>query len=160
MGRNERSKERLRRHHVFVAVLAALAAAVALVATVASGAGPSSSWSMSGQGITNWRYQPDEAQINATNAGSLKPAWAATLGGDISATPAVVDGVAYVPDWGGKLTAINTQNGSIIWQSERRDARGRSGSPESGLSRRKLSCSTPTIPLFRAPARPCRATRW
>jgi polyvinyl alcohol dehydrogenase (cytochrome) len=80
-------------------------------------AAPSSSWSMSGQGITNWRYQADETQINANNAGSLKTAWAATLGGDISATPAVVDGVAYVPDWGGKLTAINTQNGSIIWQS-------------------------------------------
>jgi polyvinyl alcohol dehydrogenase (cytochrome) len=82
------------------------------------------SWSMSGQGITNWRYQPDETKINANNAGSLSVKWAAQLGGEISATPAVVDGVAYVPDWGGKLTAVNTQTGSIIWQSSVKDLAG------------------------------------
>jgi polyvinyl alcohol dehydrogenase (cytochrome) len=88
-----------------------------LLVTGAQGAG-SASWSMSGQGITNWRYQSNETQINATNAGSLKPAWAATLGGDISATPAVVDGVAYVPDWGGHLSAVDTQTGAVIWQKD------------------------------------------
>ena len=42
--------------------------------------------------------------------------WAAALGGDISATPAVVDGVAYVPDWGGYLSAVDTKTGTVIWQ--------------------------------------------
>ena len=42
--------------------------------------------------------------------------WAAALGGDISATPAVVDGVAYVPDWGGYLSAVDTTTGNVIWQ--------------------------------------------
>src|SRR5436190_14122946 len=111
----ERPNTGLKRRRMFVAVLAALGAAVGIAAAVAAGA-PSINWSMSGQGITNWRYQPDESQINATNAGSLKVAWAASLGGEISATPAVVDGVAYVPDWGGKLSAVDTQTGSIIWQ--------------------------------------------
>lgn len=95
---------------------------------------------MSGQGITNWRNQPNETQINATNAGSLKPAWAASLGGDISATPAVVDGVAYVPDWGGKLSAINTQNGSIIWQRDVATLAGAQG-------RLKVDVPTQTVVL-------------
>src|SRR3954470_8618018 len=106
--------QRTRKRSVLTTLVVAALAALLVTGTQAAS---SSSWSMSGQGITNWRYQPNENQINADNAGSLKPAWAATLGGDISATPAVVGGVAYVPDWGGKLTAINTQNGSIIWQS-------------------------------------------
>src|SRR5437870_3970047 len=58
-------------------------------------------WSMSGQGITNWRFQPDEKKLTSRNVGSLRTAWVATLAGDISATPAVVDGAVYVPDWGG-----------------------------------------------------------
>jgi polyvinyl alcohol dehydrogenase (cytochrome) len=83
----------------------------------AHGASSTPSWSMSGQGITNWRYQPDEHKLTEGNVKSqLSLKWAAALGGDISATPAVVDGVAYVPDWGGKLSAVNTQNGQIIWQ--------------------------------------------
>lgn len=95
---------------------AVVVATAGVLVTVAYGA-PGSSWSMSGQGITNWRYQPDENKINAQNARSLTAKWATQLGGDISATPAVVDGVAYVPDWGGKLSAVDTKTGAIIWQT-------------------------------------------
>ena len=74
---------------------------------------------MSGQGITNWRYQPDESKLTQGNVKSqLSLAWAATLAGDISATPAVVDGVVYVPDWGGKLSALNATTGALIWQDD------------------------------------------
>jgi len=52
--------------------------------------------------------------------------WAAELGGEISATPAVVDGVAYVPDWGGHLNAVGTATGSIIWQRSIKDLAGAS----------------------------------
>jgi polyvinyl alcohol dehydrogenase (cytochrome) len=72
---------------------------------------------MSGQGVTNWRYQPDENKLTSDNVKSLAPAWVTTLAGDISATPAVVDGVVYVPDWGGKLSAVNANTGAIIWQT-------------------------------------------
>ena len=71
---------------------------------------------MSGQGITNWRYQPDENKISADNAGALAPKWVATLAGDISSTPAVVDGVVYVTDWGGNISALNAATGAVIWQ--------------------------------------------
>lgn len=109
-------RHKLERRHLFVVILATVGAALTIVATAATGAS-TSDWSMSGQGITNWRYQPNENQINADNAGSLKVAWAASLGGDISATPAVVGGVAYVPDWGGFLSAVDTRTGSVLWQA-------------------------------------------
>jgi polyvinyl alcohol dehydrogenase (cytochrome) len=75
----------------------------------------SASWSMSGQGITNWRFQPDEDKLNRNNVGSLGPTWVATLAGDISATPAVVDGAVYVPDWGGNVSKLNARTGAVIW---------------------------------------------
>ncbi|MGZ4380320.1 MAG: outer membrane protein assembly factor BamB family protein [Gaiellaceae bacterium] len=91
--------------------------AAALSVTPAYAKSGGASWSMSGQGITNWRYQPDESKLNQGNVKSqLSLQWAATLGGDISATPAVVDGVAYVPDWGGYLSAVDIKTGTVIWQ--------------------------------------------
>jgi polyvinyl alcohol dehydrogenase (cytochrome) len=75
----------------------------------------SASWSMSGQGITNWRFQPDETKLNAHNVRSLRPTWVATLAGDISATPAVVDGAVYVPDWGGNVSKLDASTGAVIW---------------------------------------------
>jgi len=70
---------------------------------------------MSGQGIANWRFQPDVKKLNAHNAGSLPPAWVATPAGDISATPAVVDGAVYVPDWGGNVSKLDAKTGAVIW---------------------------------------------
>ena len=104
---------RMQGRYALVGALAAVAAAVGIAS--AQGA-QTDSWSMSGQGITNWRYQPGENKINANNIKKLSLKWATQLGGEISATPAVVDGVAYVPDWGGKLSAVDTETGSIIWQ--------------------------------------------
>ncbi len=105
---------RSRRATVVTALVAVVAALG--IAAFAAAAPSSPSWSMSGQGITNWRYQPDESKINQGNIKSqLHLAWATQLSGEISATPAVVDGVAYVPDWGGDLNAVNTQTGQIIW---------------------------------------------
>ena len=38
------------------------------------------------------------------------------MAGDVSATPAVVNGVVYVPDWGGYISAIRTSDGHVIWR--------------------------------------------
>ena len=103
------------RRNALVAALALVGAA--LIITPAYPKSGGASWSMSGQGITNWRYQPDESKLNQGNVKSqLSLHWATALGGDISATPAVVDGVAYVPDWGGYLSAVDTATGTVIWQ--------------------------------------------
>jgi polyvinyl alcohol dehydrogenase (cytochrome) len=98
-----------------------LVASVAMAATM--GATPASaesnaSWSMGGQGITNWRYQPKEHQLKTDNVSQLSTKWVANLAGDVSATPAVVDGVVYVPDWGGKFSALNADTGAVIWQDD------------------------------------------
>lgn len=111
----------------YALVVALVIVAAALVVTATSAAPTGASWSMSGQGITNWRSQPSENKLSANNVGSLGVKWAAQLGGEISATPAVVDGVAYVPDWGGKLSAVDTTTGSIIWQKNVGDLAGAQG---------------------------------
>ncbi|HVN60451.1 MAG TPA: PQQ-binding-like beta-propeller repeat protein [Gaiellaceae bacterium] len=106
--------------------LVAAAAALSIAPAYARSGG--ASWSMSGQGITNWRYQPDESKLNQGNVKSqLSLQWATQLGGEISATPAVVDGVAYVPDWGGYLSAVDTDTGTVIWQQSVTALAGASG---------------------------------
>lgn len=91
---------------------------VGLAPTGAYAAASAASWSMNGQGITNWRHQPDENKINADNVNSLSLSWVDTLAGDITATPAVVDGVVYVPDWGGKFSALDAVTGAVIWEDD------------------------------------------
>ncbi|MET0594410.1 MAG: PQQ-binding-like beta-propeller repeat protein, partial [Polyangiaceae bacterium] len=39
----------------------------------------------------------------------------ANFEGDVSATPAVVEGQVYVPDWSGKLTRFDAATGNVVW---------------------------------------------
>src|SRR5690242_2057661 len=45
----------------------------------------------------------------------LKTRWLFTAAGDISATPAVVGGSVYVPDWGGRQWKLDEKTGAVIW---------------------------------------------
>jgi len=85
-------------------------------------------WASAGQNNHNTRYAATEHTINSDNVGSLKPKWTFTTAGDVSATATVVNGVAYVPDWGGKLWAIDTETGKAIWSHDISDYTGTSGS--------------------------------
>jgi polyvinyl alcohol dehydrogenase (cytochrome) len=51
----------------------------------------------------------------ASEAKTLKLKWTFTAGGEISARAAVVNGVAYFPDWGGNLWAVDATTGTKIW---------------------------------------------
>jgi polyvinyl alcohol dehydrogenase (cytochrome) len=73
---------------------------------------------MSGQSIYNWRNQPNETSISTSNVGTLHSVWQKAMPGDVSATPTVSNGVVYVPDWGGKFTALDARNGTVIWQDD------------------------------------------
>jgi polyvinyl alcohol dehydrogenase (cytochrome) len=84
-------------------------------------------WASAGQNNHNTRHAATEHTINADNVGSLKPKWTFTTGGDVSATATVVNGVAYVPDWGGKLWAIDTKTGKAIWSHDISDYTGTAG---------------------------------
>ncbi|MFY9793032.1 MAG: PQQ-binding-like beta-propeller repeat protein [Candidatus Sulfotelmatobacter sp.] len=85
-------------------------------------------WASSGQNNQNTRSAAAEHTIDATNVGDLKTAWTFTTAGDVSATATVVRGVAYFPDWGGKLWAIDTKSGKPIWSHDVSDYTGTAGS--------------------------------
>ena len=74
-------------------------------------------WSMGGQDVHNWRHQEDTG-INQKTVGGLKLKWTFTTGGDVSATPAVVDGVVYFPDFAGNFYAVNAKTGTLVWQQK------------------------------------------
>jgi polyvinyl alcohol dehydrogenase (cytochrome) len=85
-------------------------------------------WGSSGQNNHNTRHAAAEHTINAGNVGNLKTAWTFITAGDVSATAIVVNGVAYFPDWGGKLWAIDTKTGKAIWSHDISDYTGTAGS--------------------------------
>jgi polyvinyl alcohol dehydrogenase (cytochrome) len=82
------------------------------------------SWTMSGYDAKNTRFAAGETTISAANADQLKPKWAIDTKGDVSATPAVRDGVVYFPDFGGYLNAVDARTGQQIWQKKVSDATG------------------------------------
>jgi polyvinyl alcohol dehydrogenase (cytochrome) len=74
-----------------------------------------SDWPMIGRDPANTRNQPDEHKIRRANAHRLMPKWVATIAGDVSATPAVVDGAVYFGDFGGMLWKLDADTGRVIW---------------------------------------------
>jgi polyvinyl alcohol dehydrogenase (cytochrome) len=110
-------------------LLRVAATAVAMLAgAVGVASPPQSQWASSGQNNHNTRYGAAERILSADNVGRLKPRWTFTTAGDISAVATVVSGVAYVPDWGGKLWAIDIQTGKALWSHDIDDYTGTTGS--------------------------------
>jgi len=106
------------------ACAAAFAVAMAGSSAGAAGLPAQSDWASSGQNNHNTRNAALEHSINASNVGSLEPKWVFTTAGDVSATATVVNGVVYVPDWGGKLWAIDAKSGKAIWSHDVSDYTG------------------------------------
>lgn len=73
------------------------------------------SWPVAGQNLSNTRDQAAETAISASNVSQLVPKWTLTTAGEVSATPTVAGGTVYVPDWGGKLWAVNASTGAVVW---------------------------------------------
>src|ERR1022692_2729617 len=73
-------------------------------------------WPMFGVDATN--TATNGSRISTNNVNQLKPKWTFTTGGDVSARAAVVNGVAYFPDWGGNLWAVNVRTGAMIWGNQ------------------------------------------
>jgi len=78
-------------------------------------------WPMFGQNTANTASNASETTISAKNAKLLRPNWSLTTGGDVTARAAVVNGVAYFPDWAGNLYAVNANNGKLIWSHQLSD---------------------------------------
>jgi polyvinyl alcohol dehydrogenase (cytochrome) len=73
-----------------------------------------SDWPMFGQNVCNTNSQAS-AGISTTNVGTLGVKWVANLGAPVSATPTVVSGSVYVPDWGGNINRLDAATGSVTW---------------------------------------------
>jgi polyvinyl alcohol dehydrogenase (cytochrome) len=96
-------------------------AAITAAVVVADAQPPRTNWPMFGQNISNTAFNASENKISPQTANQLKVKWTFPTGGDVSARAAVVDGVAYFPDWGGNLFAINAGNGSKVWSHQLSD---------------------------------------
>ncbi len=90
-------------------------AALLLTVTTAS-AQPD--WPMFGQNARNTANSPEGSSITTKNVDRLKTKWTFQTSGDVSARAAVVDKVAYFPDWAGNLYAVKTSNGKLIWSHQ------------------------------------------
>ncbi len=87
----------------------------------------SGDWPMYGQNVCNTRGAADGDPISPTTVSKLKVKWTYVAAGDISATPAVVAGQLYVPDWGGMLNRLDANTGAVVWSRGVGDFLGLSG---------------------------------
>src|SRR5271163_2004017 len=99
--------------------LSSLAVVITILSVGALGA-QGQDWPMFGQNIANSASTLDLTLL-PFNVSKLEPKWTFTTGGDVSARAAVVQGVAYFPDWGGYLWAVNTQTGKAVWSHQLSD---------------------------------------
>jgi len=108
---------------LFVALLIVIVAVAGIRATVNGGP----DWGMIGHDSTNTRNQPFEHTIGPSNVNQLRVKWIATTTGDVSATPAVVNGAVYFGDFGGTLWKLDAATGQVIWSHQVSDYTGIAG---------------------------------
>ena len=84
-------------------------------------------WPMIGHDPADTRSQPFEHIIGPSNVHRLAVKWVASTTGDVSATPAVVDGAVYFGDFGGTLWKLNAKTGEVMWSHLVSDYTGISG---------------------------------
>jgi polyvinyl alcohol dehydrogenase (cytochrome) len=99
----------VRRIALGVALVAALAGVARTRAAVVGGP----DWGMIGHDSTNTRNQLFEHTIGPSNVSHLTVKWVASTTGDVSATPAVVDGAVYFGDFGGTLWKLDAATGQF-----------------------------------------------
>ena len=116
-------------------VLLAALAVIPMMAQQLPGFALPTDWPVFGQNAANTASSMDTT-ISATNVQSLKPKWTFTTGGDVSARAAIVNGVAYFPDWGGYIWAVDVQKGKSIWSHQLSDY---------GLTAGTVSRTSPTV---------------
>jgi polyvinyl alcohol dehydrogenase (cytochrome) len=119
-------RRRLRPRARLLVLVGAFLAALAMVSSAVSG-DDEADWSTIGHDAANSRNQPLEHAINASTARTLVSKWVATTTGDVSGTPAVVDGAVYFGDFGGTLWRLDADTGAVIWSHKVSDYTGIAG---------------------------------
>jgi polyvinyl alcohol dehydrogenase (cytochrome) len=72
-------------------------------------------WPIWGQNVERPFAYPCPTQLSPQTARDLKQIWFFNAKDTVTATPAVVDGVAYVGDWSGNFYAIEIKSGKTRW---------------------------------------------
>jgi polyvinyl alcohol dehydrogenase (cytochrome) len=72
-------------------------------------------WPFYGADIADTRLAPN-GDISSANVNQLQPAWTVTVGGPISGTPVIADGVVYIGSYDGTLDALDLASGSSVWR--------------------------------------------
>jgi outer membrane protein assembly factor BamB len=99
-----------------LASAAFLAAAPALLASRTAAAATTADWPTFLHDPARSAATTDNG-LTAANAGQLRQLFAAKLGGPIAASPAIVNGTAYVGSWDGYEYAINAGTGAVAWKT-------------------------------------------
>jgi parallel beta-helix repeat protein len=86
-----------------------------------------SDWTSGGGNASDTHDSSAETSITPSNVSGLQEKWSYTTTGDVQATPAVVNGVVYVPDLGGSLSAVSEGTGAQLWQRPISDYTGIAG---------------------------------
>ncbi len=81
-------------------------------------------WPMYGHDPCNTRAPSNAGGITPQTAPKLAMKWMFSAAGDVSATPAVVAGQVYVPDWGGMMNRIDAATGKAVWSRPVADLAG------------------------------------
>ena len=97
--------------------LAVVASGFLCAIALSSAAAQPPDWPFSGHDIHNTRNAADERILDPSRVAELKPLWMVTTDGNVSATPSVVGGAVYVPDFGGSLWAVDVATGKVIWKN-------------------------------------------
>jgi polyvinyl alcohol dehydrogenase (cytochrome) len=112
--RQARGTGRQPRLRMEVFALAGLLAASGFSSAAAQG--QAGDWPSSGHDNHNTRNAAQEHALGPSRVAELMPLWTVTTDGNVTATPAVIDGVVYAPDFGGSLWALDATAGKVIWK--------------------------------------------
>jgi outer membrane protein assembly factor BamB len=74
-------------------------------------------WPMYLWDVTHTSFNPTESVLNRETVAKLHPKWQINFGNTIASGITIVNGVAYVGDWNGNLSAINVADGTRRWQT-------------------------------------------
>ncbi len=80
----------------------------------AAGLDPAGDWSCFGKDLAHSRFNAAETRLSKSNVGGLSRLWQRPARG-ISATPAVVEDIAYWADWRGTVQAVRAHDAALAW---------------------------------------------
>lgn len=102
-------------------------------------------WLNHGGDIYNNRYARGEIEIGPATAPRLRLKWKFNAGNDVSATPAVYDGVVYFPSWNGYIYAVRSADGSLVWKKSLQRLTGLNSTLITTNATEPIARATPTI---------------